>query len=88
MLDTRYVRIPHYEVFDKMQDGKEVMCLNRAKCTCFNLTKLSCESAVAIVKEAEEADNRKGSSYYNVAQYDFWYVEIVDVKEEAECKAE
>lgn len=88
MLDKRYVKIYHYEVFDKMQEGKAVMCLNRAKCLCGNLTKFSCKSVVEIVKDAEEEAKRKGSNYYDVSNYDFWYAEIVEVNEDEECKAE
>lgn len=84
MLDTRYVKIAHYDVFTSIEDGKEIMCLNRAKLTCFCLSKLSCEEAAKIVKEAEEAEKRKGGSYYNIAQYEFWCTEIVDVPEAKE----
>lgn len=88
MLVTRFTRIPFYKVFEEIQDGKEVMCLNRAKLECFCITKLSVESAVAIIKDAEEAEKFKGDSFYSESQYEFWCTEIVDVKEDAECKAE
>lgn len=84
MLVTRFNRIPFYKVFDEIQGGKEVMCLNRAKLECFCITKLSVESAFAIIKDAEETEKFKGDSFYSESQYEFWYTEIVDVKEDAE----